>query len=276
LARAPRRIGFRGAESRELAGVLATERVRPAPDLHHIVRRNLALLAPLGISIPDTITFPVHLPEAARRKADAILGNLGGPRKTEMDGGNSTEAPLVIVNPGAGWTTKLWAAERFGQLARILAGRFGCRVAVAWGPGEEPLVQAAFAAAGCSEPIRFDIATVPDSPGIYPLPATRFMELGAVIARARLFVGGDTGPTHLAAALGVPTVSMMGPLDARRNGPFGEHCITIQHGVPRRAPCWRNHRRWCDPLTDLRHVSVEEVLEPCVQALEESRASQTR
>lgn len=251
----PRRIGFKGAQSRELAGLLATERIRPAAGLHHVVQKNLALLGALGLAQPGEIKFPVHLPEAARAAARRIVGE------------DPAAAPLVLMNPGAGWATKIWAPERYGALARTLVERHSVRVAMAWGPREEPLVAAALAAAGERGPVDFAAVTVPAAPGIYPLPPTRFIELGAVIERARLFVGGDTGPTHFAAALGVPTVSMMGPLDARRNGPLGPHCVTIQHAVPRPAPPWRNHKRWCDPRTDLRHVSVEEILDACEQAL---------
>jgi ADP-heptose:LPS heptosyltransferase len=111
---------------------------------------------------------------------------------------------------------------------------------------------------------------MPPGPGIAPLPATGFLELGAVLEKARLAVGGDTGPTHLAAALGAPVVAMIGPLDARRNGPYGERCRTIQHGVPRRAPWWRNHRAWSDPATRMEGISVEEVLEACAAVLDAS------
>lgn len=255
LGRVPRRIGFRGAESRELAGVLATERVAPHPALRHVVQKNLALLAPLGIAQPDRVEFPVHLPKAARARAAHIVGEGSG------------AAPLVVMNPGAGWATKVWDPARYGELAKTLVERHGVRVAMAWGPREDPLVEAALRAAGHAGAVDFNAERLPEAPGVYPLPPTRFIELGAVIARARLFVGGDTGPTHFAAALGVPTVSMMGPLDARRNGPLGSHCVTIQHAVPRPAPFWRNHKRWCDPRTDLQWVTVAEVLAECERAL---------
>lgn len=169
----PRRIGFKGPQSRELAGLLATERVLPAADLHHVVRKNLALLAPLGIAMPDPITFPVHLPEAARAAASRILGE------------DADAAPLVLMNPGAGWATKIWAPERYGALARTLVESHGVRVAMAWGPREEPLVSAALAAAGQHGEVDFNSAAVPAAPGIYPLPPTRFIELGAVIDRRR-------------------------------------------------------------------------------------------
>jgi lipopolysaccharide heptosyltransferase I len=255
LAGIPRRIGFAGPEAREGTGLLATDRVRPPAAARHVVERNLALLAPLGIARPETIRFPVHLPEAARERAAQILGD------------PADAAPLAVLNPGAGWATKIWPVQRMGELARRLRDELGCRVALAWGPGEEELVRGVLAGAGVNGPVDFASETLPPGPGIAPLPPTRFMELGAVLARARLFVGGDTGPTHLAAALGVPAVSMMGPLDARRNGPFGPHCVTIQHAIPRPAPFWRNHRRWCDPRTDLNKVGVEEVLAACRKML---------
>ncbi len=249
-ARAPRRIGFAGRESRELAGLLNNERVLPAPDRLHVVERNLALLQPLGIQVrSNEIHFPVHIPAAARTRADCILGE-------------DEAIPLIVMNPGAGWATKIWPPECYGQLARRLLEERPFRIALAWGPGEEPLVRAALAAAQ-APPADFTLDTLPAGPGLSPLPATEFPELAAVIERATLFVGGDTGPTHLAAALAKPTVAMMGPLDARRNGPYGPGSVTIQHAVPRRAPWWANHRKWCDPRTDLRRVTVDEVLAAC-------------
>lgn len=246
----PRRIGFKGPESRELAGVLATERIEPDRDRLHVVERNLCLLRGLGLEPPEAIHFPVHFPSEAHSHAVKILGD------------TATAAPLVVMSLGAGWATKIWLAERFAALARQLVERGGVRVALAWGPGEQPLVQRALAELG-QPPSNFDEKIVPAAPGVYTLPGTTFVELGAVIARARLFVGGDTGPTHLAAALGVPTVSMMGPLDARRNGPLGDHCLTVQHAVPRKAPWGKNHKHWCDPRTRLDLIGVEEILTPC-------------
>jgi heptosyltransferase-1 len=253
----PRRIGLARPDAREIAPNLATEVVRAGSGagedrVLHVVERNLEMLRPLGIEPPRSTgipaAFPVHLPEGARSRAAEILGD------------DST--PLVLLVCGAGWVTKRWPPERFGELARGLVARHGCRVGFTWGPGEEGLVAAAMRAAGAGE-ARFDAATLPAGPGVHALPATTFLELGAVIARAGLLVGGDTGPTHLAAALGVPVVSMMGPLDARRNGPYGAQSVTIQHGTPRRAPPGRNHRRWCDPATRMEGIGVEEVLAAC-------------
>ena len=218
----------------------------------------MALLGPLGLDPLGPVEFHVHLGNPAGLAADVILGD--------------DSAPLAVLNPGAGWATKIWPPERYGELARRLAAR-GYRVAIAWGPGEQPLVLGALAAAGAPAS-DFGHRALPPGPGLAALPATTFLELGAIIARARIYVGGDTGPTHLAAALGVPALCLMGPLDARRNGPFGAHARTLQHAVPRRAPFWRNHRRWCDPRTELGRMSVDEVTEAALRLLEETADAQ--
>lgn len=248
LAGIPRRFGLARPDSREVAPLLATELVAPRPDRLHVVERNLELLRPLGIEPPARATFPVHLSPAAQTRAGELLGD--------------DPTPLVLMTCGAGWATKRWPPDRFGRLARLLVDRHGCRVGLTWGPGEEPLVQQALEAAGGGT-AHFDAPALPAGPGVHALPGTTFMELGAAIARAQLFVGGDTGPTHFAAALGVPCVAMMGPLDACRNGPYGERSITIQHAVPRRPPRGVNHREWCDPATRMENITVEDVLEAC-------------
>jgi heptosyltransferase-1 len=253
LAKIPRRIGLARPDARELAPWLATETVRPRPEALHVVERNLELLRPLGVEPPRPAAFPVHLPDAAR--AAALLGD--------------DPTPLALLICGAGWATKRWPPDRFGQLARALAERHGMRVALPWGPGEQDLVAAALGAAGAGEPA-FDAPSLPAGPGVHALPGTTFPELGAILARSRLVVGGDTGPTHLAAALARPVIGLMGPLDARRNGPYGPHSRTIQHAVPGHPPFWKNHRDWCDPATRMEGIGVDEVLAACDEMLKQA------
>src|SRR5262249_41251675 len=107
---------------------------------------------------------------------------------------------FAIVNPGAGWGAKRWPAERYGLVALALAA-FGLRSSVNYGPGEDALAREAEAAsAGAAKAIRCSIG-----------------ELIALTRRAKLFVGGDTGPLHLAAALRVPVVAIFGPTNPARN-----------------------------------------------------------
>jgi len=118
---------------------------------------------------------------------------------------------FVILNPGAGWGAKRWPAERYGEVARGLAN-LGMRSILNYGPGEEELVRAAeMASAGEARAMSCTIT-----------------ELIALTRRAQLFIGGDTGPLHLAAALRVPVVGIYGPTDPVRNGPYGTRSVVLR------------------------------------------------
>ncbi len=118
---------------------------------------------------------------------------------------------FVILNPGAGWGAKRWPAERYGEVASELAN-LGLRSIINYGPGEEEMARVAEAASrGTAQAMNCTIS-----------------ELIALTRRARLFIGGDTGPLHLAAALRVPVVAIYGPTDPARNGPYGTRSIVLR------------------------------------------------
>ena len=118
----------------------------------------------------------------------------------------------AILNPGAGWGAKQWPPERYGEVAKGLAGRSGLRSMINFGPGEEDLAKAAESASG----------------GAAVAMSFTLTELIAATRQARLFIGGDTGPLHLAAAMRVPVVGIFGPTDPVRNGPFGTRSIVLR------------------------------------------------
>ncbi len=118
---------------------------------------------------------------------------------------------FAILNPGAGWGAKRWPVERYGEVARTLAD-CGVRSILNYGPGEEELARAAESA----------------SRGTADVMNCSLTELIALTRRARLFIGGDTGPLHLAAALRVPVVAIYGPTDPARNGPYGTRSIVLR------------------------------------------------
>jgi heptosyltransferase-1 len=119
--------------------------------------------------------------------------------------------PVAILNPGAGWGAKCWPPESFGAVARALAER-GMAVLVNHGPGEEALAEAVRdSSGGVAVPLKCSVGT-----------------LIAMTRRARLFIGGDTGPMHLAAALRVPVVALFGPTRPERNGPFGTPNVVLR------------------------------------------------
>ncbi len=120
--------------------------------------------------------------------------------------------PLAIVNPGAGWGAKCWPAESFGAVASALAGR-GMTVLINHGPGEELLAESVrIASGGVAVPLKCSVG-----------------ELLAIMRRASLFIGGDTGPMHLAAALKVPVVALFGPTRPERNGPYGTQSVVLRN-----------------------------------------------
>ena len=145
---------------------------------------------------------------------------------------------FAILNPGAGWGAKMWPAERYGQVARELA-KDGLRSLINHGPREEELAAEVEAASeGAARKISCSIS-----------------ELIALTRRARLFVGGDTGPMHLAAALKIPVVAIFGPTNPARNGPFGTRSTVL-----RSATSQTDHTRHREPEQGLLEITVEEVV----------------
>jgi heptosyltransferase-1 len=129
---------------------------------------------------------------------------------------------FAILNPGAGWGAKRWPAERYGQVARELAN-LGLRPILNYGPGEQELARAAQSASGnVGENRRPEILKAETM-------NCTISELIALTRRARLFIGGDTGPLHLAAALRIPVVAIFGPTDPARNGPHGTRSIVLRN-----------------------------------------------
>lgn len=145
---------------------------------------------------------------------------------------------FAILNPGAGWGAKRWPAERYGELAKALAA-MGISPLVNYGPGEEDLFRKVLAASGRrAQPAMGSIS-----------------ELIALTRRARILVGGDTGPLHLAAALGVPVVGIYGPTDPARNGPYGTRSVVLRSRESRTS-----HARVTETEEGMMGIRVDEVM----------------
>lgn len=197
LTRAPLRIGLARRRCREpLSALFTTVRVDPPAGARHVVDQLLALLGPLGIA-PSRADFALPPPPGAAGTAGGLLARAG----------LSANAWPVVINPGAGQAAKQWPSERFARLAWHLATELDVAVVVTWGPGEDALARAVTEGAG--------------HPKVIPAPPTDLRELRALLGRVRLVIAGDTGPLHLAAALGTPCLGLFGPTDPTRNGPYG-------------------------------------------------------
>jgi lipopolysaccharide heptosyltransferase I len=240
LSGAVRIIGFDRAQAREgWAAACYTETVDPGRRTH-VVDRGLALAEAAGGRRPATAEFPLRIPASAA--PDAVRRALG---LGASDG-------FSALNPGAAWPNKRWPPERFGALAATIYLRWGLRSIVLWGPGEEALAGA--------------VSHASDGAAL-PAPSTTLADLAAVLRAARLVVAGDTGPLHLAAALGTPVVGLFGPTDPARNGPWAPADVTVS----RSARCRCSHERRCTAAEwCLDDVAVAEVVEAVARRLADS------
>lgn len=234
---APRRLGFSERFLREPAcAAFYTEAVTPRGA--HIIEQNLSLVARLGARDGGARMwrFPLPRSEAAERYAREQLARRG-------------IREFVVLNPGGGWRGKCWPPERYGELSDALRGHFGWPCIATYGPGEEPLVREVQRAARSSSPLSF---------------ATNLPELIALLRRAQLFVGGDSGPLHLAAALSTPLVGLYGPTSPERNGPFSSQDVVLHHAEACRETRWREPRY----TPCMASITVEEVVAAAKQRLE--------
>ncbi len=223
-----------GADGREFSRFLHTESIQPTAT--HVVDRNLELLRALGI-LETSVRFalPKYASEAATMNEQ--LRSLVG------------RSTFAVINPGAGWPSKRWEMDRFGEVARQLGRRFLMPSVVVWAGHDEQ---------------RWAEQIVAGSGGHARLaPATSLRELTELVRQAALFVSADTGPLHMAAAVGTPSVGLFGPVAATRNGPYGPDHTSVQkvclEGSSRTR---RNANNDC-----MRDITVEDVVDACGQVL---------
>ena len=235
LSGAPRRIGKAGANGRELSKWFHNELVTVGGN--HVIDHYLELLKGVGVESPQ-VRFDLPERPSDGLLAEQILHTEELPRDS-----------FALLNPGAGWTSKIWPAERYGELAQRLRRDHGMPSLAVWGlPDEKPLAE----------------AIVADSDGAARLaPPTSILELGAICRRAALFVGSDTGPMHLAVAVGTPTISLHGPSIADWCGAYGPENIRLQVRYEAGSAL---ERRQADDSA-MREISVDMVADACRQLL---------
>jgi len=213
--------------------------VRLQPDPSHVIFKNLRLLRTLGVD-DDRIAFPLaQVDSDALREVRATVGG---------------DRPFALINPGAAWPNKRWPSEHYGEVAAFLADVRQLRSVVLWGPGEEGLARAVADASGGSALVA---------------PPTALGDLLALSRAASLMVSGDTGPLHLAAAAGTPVVSIFGPTDPNRNGPWAPGDVSVS----RFGSCACHYERRCHQPADwcLDDLPVSEVTAAIQQRLGSAR-----
>jgi heptosyltransferase-1 len=200
---------------------------------NHVIEQNLSLaeaVAGQQLQMPQ-IEFPCD--QAVQKQVADRLRAAGG--------------DFVLLNPGAGWGAKQWPADRYGRVAKQLATG-GVKSLINFGPGEESLA----------------LAVEDASEGAARRISCSLTELIELTRCARVFIGGDTGPLHLAAALKIPVVAIFGPTNPTRNGPFGTRNIVL------RSPAsTTSHSRKAQPDPGLLAISSDQVVAAAHQLLME-------
>lgn len=251
---ASRRVGFDRLRSKEGNWILSTECIPPGDFQEHVVYHYLDMARHLGALDEDRpeeeqVSWGLRVPDEAAERIAARLAEAG-----------MVEAGPVLLNLGASRPAKTWPPARWAELARGLV-EAGERVVLVGGPGDRGAATAVFEALGDGRP-----AELVDWVG-----TTDLVELAALIARARLVVSCDTGPMHLAVALGAPVVALFGPTNPRRCGPWGqgEHVVSLGlHCGPCGGKRCRKGTAEC-----MAGISAERVLEACRIRLRTSRRS---
>ena len=235
MARVPRRVGFAGKALREPASALLLTEEVEADDHDHVIKKNLHLVAHLGYDITEPYEFPISLSFEDKQFAEIQSERFGD--------------QFAIINPGGGWPTKLWNVSGFAAIADRLWEIYGISSFVTHGPGEEELAQSVVHESHTGRVVILD---------------STLKQFFALARRTRLFIGGDTGPMHIAAAAGAPIVAIFGPTSSRRNGPFAKGDVVVERfDLDCRTDCYR---RSCSHTSCMK-IPVETVWQGVVNRL---------
>ena len=226
------RAGF--ADSREGSSWCYTRRVKVSAGIVHAVDRYLDLVRQLGAGAGETATFP--LPEDIRERdwAEKLC------ERAKID----AREKICVLHPAARWKTKRWPTERFARLADQLIHEHGLRVILVGGADQ----------LGTVNEVRRQMKQEALNLG----GATSLRQLAALLRRTNLLVTNDSGPMHLAAALGTPVVAIFGPTDPRRVGPYGDGHFVLRKAVD----CSRCNRNRCAREgACMKAIEVDEVVD---------------
>jgi len=228
LSAAQRRIGFERGWARESgAALLYTERVTPVG--RHVAELNYSLAESAGAIRPAKPEYPLRVPAGGAASVRARLVELG-------------ISEYIVVGPGGSWRAKCWPAERYGQFCKEFGNKHHIQAILLCAPGEESIAEEARQAAHPATPIVMD---------------TTLEELMGLLAHARCVVAADSGPLHLAAALGAPVVGLYGPTDPARNGPFVPGAVIVSEARPEEI----SYKRRATYSPAMLRISVEQVLD---------------
>jgi 3-deoxy-D-manno-octulosonic-acid transferase/heptosyltransferase-1 len=240
LSRGKRKIG--GSWGREGSRLFLTERPFFVNADKHAVDKYLKVAEYLGC---EKDSWKGHIPirESDKSSIDKVLGDKG-----------TKDQKLVAINPFAKWTTKLWESERFAALAERLQKELACNI-IFTGSGQD----------------RTSIDKITETMQDKPLNLagqTSLKELAYLYSKCLLLVTTDTGPMHIAAAMGCPVVALFGPTAPWRTGPYGKGHTVIRDEIEC-SPCFNKK---CDHVNCMRNITVDKVFEKVREQINVLRA----
>lgn len=243
LSGARQRIGIRGEHGRELSPWLNNRLVETRRP--HVVDRSLELLAPLGITAPE-VEWKLPIDDVSRQRMRQAVLRLGLADR------------YAVINPGATWNSRLWEMDRFGRVAQYLGQQHRLPTLVVWGsPRDRTSAEQIVATSGGHALLA---------------PPSTLIELAALIAGGCLFISADTGPLHMAVAVGTPSIGLCGPTRAEVSGPYGPPHVAIQ---VRYQDGSHKERRNADN-TAMRMITVDMVCERCDDLLQRTARQRRR
>ncbi len=243
LSGAKYRIGFAKGQAREHAWHFYHVRVEPSSI--HLVDRHLELLEPLGIVLPE-VDFGWYEPQDISQQSEFILRELGW---ADLD--------YYVVNPGAGWASRLWSVDRYRTLTQQIYDTYHLKCMVLWGNEEENKLANAIVSGN------HEFTQI--------APPTSLMLMSGLIRRARFFVGSDSGPMHMAASVGTPCVAMFGTTRAEYSGPYG----TIHQKIQKRFDEGSSTHRRQTTNSAMMEIEVDDVMQ-AIQSLQSKDFSKLR
>ena len=233
LARGKRKIGFgKGLEHMEYSYLFLNERIPAVSMEHHALIRGLMMLNALGIPTPE-IEYELEVSNHDRQKVDDLLRQYGlvNPKR------------LVVVNPVAKWESKLWSNRKFAQLADRIIAHYDAGIVFTGSFEDRPTIH--------------QIKAGMRTPAVNLAGETTLKMLAALCAKADVVVSTDTGPMHLAVAVGTPVVALFGPTAPWRTGPYGPGNQVVTAGQAC-APCFKRRCPTCDCMA---LISVDQVFD---------------
>lgn len=232
LSGAAHRIGYAGKHAREISSWFSNVKVKPV--FHHLTDRSLELLIPLGIHSP-AVRWELPIADPARAWARRYRNTIESER-------------IAILNPGATWHSKRWLPERFGATASYLFDRYGYRSIAVWGNELDRAMAS-------------DIVSTSNGAAILA-PETDLQHLAAMIETADLFISNDTGPLHMAVAVGTKTIGLYGATKPGDSGPYGQTAIQVAYeagsarqrrAASNRAICAIGVEHVCQAVDEIEH-----------------------